>query len=65
MATDTQSQRVLALAAQQGLLRASHLQELGVARVVLTRLTASGELERVGAGWARCVPAAGHARRRA
>ena len=50
MATDTQSQRVLALAAQQGLLRASHLQELGIARVVLTRLTASGELERVGRG---------------
>ena len=41
MATDTQSERVLALAAQQGLLRASHLQELGVARVVLTRLTAN------------------------
>jgi predicted transcriptional regulator of viral defense system len=50
MATDTQSQRVLALAAHQGLLRASHLQELGIARVVLTRLTASGELERVGRG---------------
>ena len=50
MATDTQSQRVLALAAQQGLLRASQLQELGVARVVLTRLTASGALERVGRG---------------
>jgi predicted transcriptional regulator of viral defense system len=31
-------------------LRASHLQELGSARVVLTRLTASGELERVGRG---------------
>ncbi|MDI1246744.1 MAG: AbiEi antitoxin N-terminal domain-containing protein [Rhodoferax sp.] len=50
MPTDTQSQRVLALAAQQGLLRASHLQELGIARVVLTRLTASGQLERVGRG---------------
>ena len=50
MATDTQSQRVLALAVQQGLLRASHLQELGIARVVLTRLVSSGELERVGRG---------------
>ena len=50
MTTGTQSQRVLALAAQQGLLRASHLRALGIARVVLTRLTASGELERVGRG---------------
>jgi predicted transcriptional regulator of viral defense system len=50
MATDTQSRRVLGLAAQQGLLRASQLQALGVARVVLTRLTASGALERVGRG---------------
>ena len=50
MDTDTQSQRVLALAAQQGLLRASHLQALGVARVVLTRLVSSGALERVGRG---------------
>jgi predicted transcriptional regulator of viral defense system len=48
MATDTQ--RVLTLATQQGLLRASHLQELGIGRVVLTRLTASGKLERVGRG---------------
>ena len=50
MSTDIPSQRVLALAAQQGLLRASHLQALGIARMVLTRLTASGELERVGRG---------------
>lgn len=42
MDTDTQSERVFALVAQQGLLRASHLQELGIARVVLTRLTANG-----------------------
>jgi predicted transcriptional regulator of viral defense system len=32
------------------MLRASHLQELGIARVVLSRLTASGQLERVGRG---------------
>lgn len=50
MPSDTQSQRVLALAAQQGLLRASQLQELGIARVVLTRLVSSGALERVGRG---------------
>jgi predicted transcriptional regulator of viral defense system len=50
MPTDTHTQRVLALAAQRGLLRASHLQELGIACVVLSRLTASGQLERVGRG---------------
>ncbi|MGP1683074.1 MAG: type IV toxin-antitoxin system AbiEi family antitoxin domain-containing protein, partial [Giesbergeria sp.] len=49
-ADDTQTQRVLELASQRGLLRASHLQELGIARVVLSRLTASGQLERVGRG---------------
>lgn len=49
-ATDTQTQRVLELASQRGLLRASHLQELGIARVVLSRLNANGLLERVGRG---------------
>ena len=49
-ANDTQTQRVLELASQRGMLRASHLQELGIARVVLSRLTASGQLERVGRG---------------
>ena len=48
--TDTQTQRVLALASQRGMLRASHVQELGIARVVLSRLTASGRLERVARG---------------
>ena len=48
--TDTQIQRVMALASQRGLLRASHLQALGIARVVLSRLAASGQLERVGRG---------------
>ena len=33
MPTHTHIQRVLALATQRGLLRASHLQELGIARV--------------------------------
>jgi predicted transcriptional regulator of viral defense system len=50
MPTGTTTPRVLSLAAQQGVLRASHLQALGIARVVLTRLTASGQLERVARG---------------
>ena len=44
------TQQVLNLASQQGLLRASQLQALGIGRVVLTRLIASGRLERVGRG---------------
>jgi predicted transcriptional regulator of viral defense system len=59
MPTDTQTQRVLALATQRGLLRASHLHELGIARVVLSRLTASGLLERVGRGVYRLPDAQG------
>lgn len=58
-ATNTQTQRVLELASQRGLLRASHLQELGIARVVLSRLTASGQLERVGRGVYRLPDAQG------
>ena len=56
---DTQTQRVLALASTRGMLRASHLQELGIARVVLSRLTASGQLERVGRGVYRLADASG------
>jgi predicted transcriptional regulator of viral defense system len=56
---DTHTQRVLALAGQRGMLRASHLQELGIARVVLSRLTASGQLERVGRGVYRLTDAQG------
>ena len=56
---DTQTQRVLNLASQRGMLRASHLQELGIARVVLSRLTASGQLERVGRGVYRLPDAQG------
>ncbi len=59
MRTDTHTQRVLALATQRGLLRASHLQDLGIARVVLSRLTASGQLERVGRGVYRLADAHG------
>lgn len=58
-ATNTQTQRVLELAGQRGLLRASHLQELGIARVVLSRLAASGQLERVGRGVYRLPDAQG------
>lgn len=50
METASQAQRVLALAQAQGLLRASDLQPLGIGRVVLSRLAASGQLERVGRG---------------
>lgn len=56
---DTQTQRVLILAGQRGMLRASHLQELGIARVALSRLTASGQLERVGRGVYRLPDAQG------
>lgn len=50
MSSTTHTEQVLALASHNGLLRASHLQGLGIARVVLSRLTASGQLERVGRG---------------
>lgn len=50
MSIDTHHQRVLGLARQQGLLRASDLDRIEAPRIVLTRLTAAGELERVGRG---------------
>lgn len=50
MIPPTNPQQVLELARQNGLLRAGQMQALGIGRVVLTRLTASGELERVGRG---------------
>lgn len=43
-------QRVLDLAKQRGLLRASDLDAIGAPRIVLTRLTAAGRLEKVGRG---------------
>ena len=43
-------QRVLDLARSKGLLRSSDLDALGAPRVVLGRLTAQGQLERVGRG---------------
>lgn len=50
MLPDTHSQRVLGLASQNGLLRASDLNAIDAPRVVLTRLTAAGLLERIGRG---------------
>ena len=50
MLADTHTQRVLDLASQKGLLRASDLDAINAPRVVLTRLTAAGILERVGRG---------------
>ena len=47
---DTHSQRVLDLASQKGLLRASDLDAIDAPRVVLTRLIAAGLLDRVGRG---------------
>jgi len=47
---NTQKQRVLDLACQKGMLRPIHLQHIGVARVILTRLVASGQIEKVGRG---------------
>ena len=47
---DTHPQRVLDLARRRGVLRPGDLQGVGAARVVLTRLMASGQLERIGRG---------------
>ena len=50
MLSSTHNQRVLDLASQKGLLRASDLDAISAPRVVLTRLTTAGVLERVGRG---------------
>jgi len=50
MQPDTQTQTVLTLARQKGMLRSSDLKGAGLARVILTRLTAAGQLEKVGRG---------------
>ena len=57
MKIDTQAQRVLDLARQMGIMRPTHLQNIGVPQVVLTRLTASGQLEKVGRGLYRMADA--------
>ncbi|NRR30690.1 type IV toxin-antitoxin system AbiEi family antitoxin domain-containing protein [Oxalobacteraceae bacterium] len=43
-------ERVLALVQMKGLLRPSDLLEIGVPRILLTRMTASGHLEKTGRG---------------
>lgn len=50
MLSGTHTLRILDLARQKVLLRASDLDAIGAPRVVLTRLTAAGLLERVGRG---------------
>lgn len=50
MPSSTHTQRVLDLARQKGQLRARELEAIGAPRVVLTRLTAAGQLEKVGRG---------------
>ena len=50
MLADTHTQRVLDLARQKGLLRANDLETIDAPRVVLTRMTAAGLLDRVGRG---------------
>lgn len=50
MPQPTHTQRVLELARQHGMLRSSDLNAVGTPRVMLTRLTASGQLVKVGRG---------------
>lgn len=50
MPLESNHQRVLDLADRKGLLRARDLSTIGVPRIVLTRLTAAGQLEKVGRG---------------
>lgn len=50
MLCNTHTQRVLDLVGRKGLLRASDLDAIDAPRVVLTRLTAAGVLERIGRG---------------
>lgn len=50
MSPNTHTQRVLDLARQKGTLRSRDLDEIGAPRVILTRLTATGLLEKTGRG---------------
>ena len=56
---DTHAQRVLDLLAQKGMLRPSDLDAIGSPRVVLTRMTAKGLLEKVGRGIYRLAESQG------
>ena len=50
MPPETHTQRILDLLRQKGMLRPSDLDEIGAPRVVLTRMTANGQLEKAGRG---------------
>ncbi len=50
MRHDTHAQRVLDLLNQKGMLRPRDLDDIGVPRVVLTRMTGNGQLEKAGRG---------------
>ena len=50
MRQNTHIQRVLALASQKGILRPGDLDTIGAPRIVLTRMTISGLLEKTGRG---------------
>ena len=50
MRHDTHTQRVLDLVSQRGMLRPSDLDDIGAPRIVLTRMTANGLLEKAGRG---------------
>ena len=50
MRESTQTQRVLVLLARKGMLRPIDLDPIGVPRVVLTRMSTAGQLEKVGRG---------------
>ena len=50
MRHDTHTQRVLDLASRKGMLRPGDLDTIGAPRVVLTRMTVSGLLEKAGRG---------------
>jgi predicted transcriptional regulator of viral defense system len=57
MQIDTQTQRTLDLARQVGILRPVQLKHVGIPPEVLARLTASGQLQRVGRGLYRLTGA--------
>ena len=50
MRHDTHTQRVLDLLGQKGLVRPSDLDDIGAPRVVLTRMTAMGQIQKAGRG---------------
>lgn len=58
MNPDSHQQRIAALLKRQPLLRPRDLRAIGVPRVVLTRMTAAGQLERIGRGLYRRPDAA-------